>query len=81
MNEEERKHYGTLKVEDTYYGEPTDSLRSMMKLLWKMEGNLYEIMGYHDNVNKQQNAYLKKTAKEVDRLTESLQHIIDLGDD
>jgi len=81
MNEEERKHYGTLKVEDTYYGEPTDSLRSMMKLLWKMENDIYEIMGYRDNVNKQQSAYLKKTAKEIDRLTESLQHIIDLGDD
>ena len=80
MNEEERKHYGTLKVEDTYYGEPTDSLRSMMKLLWKMEDNLYEIIDLHD-VNKQQYDCLKKTAKEVDRLTESLQHIIDLGDD
>ena len=82
MNEEERKHYGTLKVEDTYYGEPTDSLRSMMKLLWKMEDDLYRMADRTTGiVNKQQVAYMKKTAKEVDRLTESLQHIIDLGDD
>ena len=38
-------------------------------------------MGYRDIVNKEQLAYLKKTAKEMDRLTESLQHIIDLGDE
>ena len=68
-------------MSEEYYGEPTDSLRSMMKLLWNMESNLYELIGYLDNENKEQITYLKKTAKEVDRLTESLQHIIDLGDD
>ena len=68
-------------MSEEYYGEPTDSLRSMMKLLWKMESNLYELIGYLDNENEEQITYLKKTAKEVDRLTESLQHIIDLGDD
>ncbi len=64
---------------EEYYGEPTDSLRSMMKILWKMEDNLYELMGYRDSVNKEQLTYMKRTAKQVDRLTESLQHIIDLG--
>ena len=67
-------------MSEEYYGEPTDSLRSMMKLLWKIENNLHELMGYRDNVNKEQLTYMKKTAKEVDGLTESLQHIIDLGD-
>ena len=66
---------------EEYYGEPTDSLRSMMKTLWKMQDNIFALMGYRDIVNKEQLAYLKKTAKEVDRLTESLQHIIDLGDE
>jgi Mg2+ and Co2+ transporter CorA len=68
-------------MSEEHYGEPTDSLRSMMKILWKMEDNLYELMGYRDIVNKEQLTYMKKTAKEVDRLTDSLQHIIDLGDD
>ena len=66
---------------EEYYGEPTDSLRSMMKTLWKMQDNIFVLMGYRDIVNKEQLAYLKKTAKEMDRLTESLQHIIDLGDE
>ena len=66
---------------EEYYGEPTDSLRSMMKTLWKMQDNIFILMGYRDIVNKEQLAYLKKTAKEMDRLTESLQHIIDLGDE
>lgn len=64
-----------------YYGEPTDSLRSMMKVLWRLESELYELMGYRDIVNKKQLTYMKKTAKEVDRLTDTLQYIIDLGDD
>jgi len=64
-----------------HYGYPTDNLRSMMKTLWEMEESLYEMMGYRDKVNKQQFAYMKNTAKELDRLTESLQHIIDLGDE
>ena len=68
-------------MSDEHYGYPTDNLRSMMKTLWEMEESLYEMMGYRDNVNKQQFAYMKKTAKELDRLTESLQHIIDLGDE
>ena len=68
-------------MSDEHYGYPTDNLRSMMKSLWEMEESLYEMMGYRDNVNKQQFAYMKKTAKELDRLTESLQHIIDLGDE
>lgn len=66
---------------EEYYGEPTDSLRSMMKDLWRLESDLYELMGYRFLVNKKQLAYMKKTAKEMDRLTDTLQHIIDLGDD
>lgn len=65
---------------EEHYGEPTDSLLSMMNILWKMEDNLYEIMGYNI-VNREQLAYLKRTAKQVDNLSESLQHIIDLGDE
>lgn len=64
-----------------YYGEPTDSLRSMMKILWKMETNLYELMGYRDIVNKEQLAYMNSATRKVDSLTELLQHIIDLGDE
>ena len=64
-----------------YYGEPTDSLRSMMRTLWKLEDDLYELMGYRELFNKKQLTYMKKTAKEVDRLTDTLQYIIDLGDD
>lgn len=64
-----------------YYGEPTDSLRSMMKVLWGLENDLYELMAYRDIVNKEQLTYMKKTAKEMDRLTDTLQHIIDLGDE
>ena len=68
-------------MSEEYYGEPTDSLRSMMKDLWRLENDLYELMGYRDIVNKKQLTYMKKTAKEVDRLTYTLQYIIDLGDD
>ena len=68
-------------MKDNYYGEPTDSLRSMMKILWGLEDDLYELMGYRDIVNKKQLTYMKKTAKEMDRLTDTLQHIIDLGDE
>ena len=68
-------------MNDNYYGEPTDSLRSMMKILWQLENDLYELMGYRDIVNKKQFTYMKKTAKEMDRLTDTLQHIIDLGDE
>ncbi len=68
-------------MEDNYYGEPTDSLRSMMKILWKMEDNLYEIMGYRDIVNKEQITYMNSATRKVDSLTELLQHIIDLGDE
>jgi hypothetical protein len=64
-----------------YYGEPTDSLRSMMKVLWGLENDLYELMAYRDIVNKEQLTYMKKTAKEMGRLTDTLQHIIDLGDE
>jgi hypothetical protein len=64
-----------------YYGEPTDSLRSMMKVLWGLENDLYELMAYREIVNKEQLTYMKKTAKEMDRLTDTLQHIIDLGDE
>lgn len=64
-----------------YYGEPTDSLRSMMRTLWKLEDDLYGLMGYRELFNKKQLTYMKKTAKEVDRLTDTLQYIIDLGDD
>jgi len=70
-----------MRIEDNYYGEPTDSLRSLMKILWKMENNLYELMGYGNIVNKEQFARMKKTAKEMDRLADTLQHIIDLGDE
>lgn len=65
----------------TYYGEPTDSLRSMMKDLWRLESGLYELMAHREIVNKKQLTYMKQTAKEMDRLTETLQHIIDLGDE
>lgn len=68
-------------MSEEHYGEPTDSLRSMMKILWEMENNLYELIGGLVNVNKEQITYFKKTAKAVDRITEDLQHIIDLGDD
>jgi hypothetical protein len=64
-----------------YYGEPTDSLRSMMKVLWGLENDLYELMAYREIVNKEQLTYMKKTAKEMGRLTDTLQHIIDLGDE
>jgi len=64
-----------------YYGEPTDSLRSMMRTLWKLEDDLYELMAYRELFNKKQLTYMKKTAKEVDRLTNTLQYIIDLGDE
>jgi len=66
---------------EEHYGEPTDSLRSMMKILWKLEDDLYELMACREIVNKKQLTYMKKTAKEVDRLTNTLQHIIDLGDE
>mgnify|MGYP006883116592 CR=1 FL=1 len=68
-------------MSEEYYGEPTDSLRSMMKVLWRLENDLYELMGHREIVNKKQLTYMKKTAKEVDRLTDTLQYIIDLGDD
>ena len=68
-------------MSEEHYGEPTDSLRSMMKILWKMKDNLYEIMGYRDIVNKEQITYMNSATRKVDSLTELLQHIIDLGDE
>jgi len=68
-------------MSEEYYGEPTDSLRSMMKTLWKMKDDLYEIMGYRDIVNKEQITYMNSATRKVDSLTELLQHIIDLGDE
>jgi len=53
----------------------------MMRTLWKLEDDLYGLMGYRELFNKKQLTYMKKTAKEVDRLTDTLQYIIDLGDD
>ena len=69
-------------MEDNYYGEPTDSLRSIMKILWGLEDTLWRMADPTTGiVNKQQVAYMKKTAKEMDRLTGTLQYIIDLGDE
>lgn len=66
---------------EEHYGEPTDSLRSMMKILWGLEDGLYELMGYRDIVNKEQITYMNSATRKVDSLTELLQHIIDLGDE
>jgi hypothetical protein len=68
-------------MSEEHYGEPTDSLRSMMKTLRNMEYDLYEIMGYSDIVNKEQFTYMHSAIRKVDSLTELLQHIIDLGDE
>ncbi len=68
-------------MSEEHYGEPTDSLRSMMKVLWKLESDLHELMGYRDIVNKEQATYMDSAARKVDSLTELLQHIIDLGDE
>ena len=67
-----------IKKEETY-GEPTDSLRRLMKMLFDIENTLYEIGNMPENVSKRQREYLKRAAKKADRFADELQDIIDMG--
>lgn len=67
-----------IKKEETY-GEPTDSLKKLMKMLFDIEDTLYEIGNMPENVSKMQRQALKRAAQKADRFADELQDIIDMG--
>ena len=69
-----------IKKEETY-GEPTDSLRRLIKMLFDIEDALYDLGASNDPqmVSKEQRQALKRAAQKADRFADELQDIIDMG--
>ena len=65
-------------VKETY-GEPTDSLKKLIKMLFEIEDTLYEIGNMPENVSKMQRQALKRAAQKADKFADELQDIIDMG--